>query len=257
MKKIRLHQYLSRSGIFARKQDLLDAITHGHIRVHDTVVTDPHYFIGTRKDVFYKDKRIKPITKKIYVALNKPVGFLSSKLTVNDRKLHKKSVFDLLADSDFEGVKNTLFCVGRLDEDTSGLLLLTNDGCLSNNITDPESTIVKTYAAVLRTPLTAEQKKMLEQGVVIFLEENDIRIPYKTKPATILGNDKKITLQLVEGKKREVRRMLEAVGNSAISLERVSIGSLHLKDLTLASGRYMMLTPEHVALLQQSKENHR
>jgi pseudouridine synthase len=161
-----------------------------------------------------------------------------------DRKLGKKSMFDIIEKDKKldEKTKKTLFSVGRLDEDTSGLIMITNDGKFCTKMTNPKYDVSKAYHAVLEKPLDKEVIAKIEKGIIIELEENGKITRYKTKGCRIAmenSSDKKLTLVLFEGKKREARRIFQAVGNKVLQLERVAIGNLQLKDAGLKEGEFM------------------
>lgn len=239
-KKLRLHQFLSKTGEFRKKEDVFSAIKKKSITVDKEVINNPDFQIKKNSSVCYYDKKLEIVKKPVYILLNKPVCFLSSKLSKKDIELHKKSVFSLIDLP--EQLKQTLFCVGRLDEDTSGLLILTNDGKLSHKITSPVSNIKKTYCATLEKPLKKEDKALLEKGVDITLEENNILSIYKTKPCKIKVIDKtNVEIIVSEGKKREVRRIFESVGNKVLELKRVSIGKIKLDELNIKEGEYRIV----------------
>lgn len=236
MKKIYLHQFLSKAGIFKSKDDLIQAIKNSEIKISNKLIINPRFrFNPKTKLVTYKDKLVKSLKTKIYIIINKPEGYLSSKLTDNDVILKKKSVFDLIKTD--EPTKKTLFSVGRLDESSSGLLIITNDGKLCSEIIDPKNNIKKVYRVILKKPISQEDIKKIEEGITIDLEENGIITKYKTKESKInLETPTRLTITLTEGKKREIKRIFESVNNEVIRLERIGIGNL--KCLNFKSGRY-------------------
>lgn len=237
--KLRLHQYLSRAGIFNGKKGLIESVRNGEVSVGGQVVINPEFiFDPSRKKVFWKGEFVKPIRKSVYILVNKPEGCLSSRLTPTDIRLGKKSVFELIEKLNVSAeVKNSLFCVGRLDEDTSGLLVLTNDGKLGSKLTDPLHGIRKKYLASLERPISTGDLDKLRAGVVINLEENGKVWKYRTKGCSIVRiAPRQLEIILSEGKKREVRRMLEVVGNRVVGLQRVAIGRLSLGMLKLEKG---------------------
>ena len=246
--KIRLHQYLSKTGRFPSKEALWKAIRTREISVNGKVIQNPHYQIRQSEHVTWNAKPIELVKERVYFVVNKPTGYLSSRLAGNDLKLDKKSVFSLVHST--SKVHQSLFCVGRLDEDTSGLLILTNDGKLGYRIAHPSKELPKTYAAELRQPLTRSAKKALEQGVTILLEKNKASTAYTTKPCTVVQQGPTtIHMTITEGKKREVRRMLEAVGNDVVQLTRIAIGNLRLDALRLKEGAYRSFTYEELVEL--------
>lgn len=247
--KVYLHQFLTGSGAFKGKSEVYGALREGEITVDGKVVVNPlHQIKPGRKRVLWKGVPLDS-RGKMYIVMNKPVGFLCSRLTSSDRRLGKKSVFDLLGREIDVGMRNSLFSVGRLDEDTSGLLLLTNDGRLCSRITSPRGRVEKTYLAVLERPLSREEARRLEAGVVIDLEENGRVVGYRTRGCSVTflsGDRSRLHVTVVEGRKREVRRMFESVGNNVVKLERVSIGGLRLRGLGLRRGGYVVSNREFV-----------
>ena len=246
MKKVRLHQFLSRTGKFSGKSDLIESVRNREISVGGKVVTDIHFqFDPSKREVVWKGRKLNVIENKVYLMLNKPAGYLSSRLTPNDVVRRKKSVFELIRMD--ESIKRTLFCVGRLDEDTSGLLIITNDGELGHKITDPKKEIEKTYDVFLDKIVSEEDIEKLSKGVVIDLEENGVIQKYKTKSCRItrLQNDntrlqnEKVRITITEGKKREVRRMFESIGRKVVDLKRIAIGKLELGEVGL--GKYRLV----------------
>jgi len=246
MAKIRLHQFLSKTGVFSVKKDIVDAIKCGKIRIKDKAITNPHHNVSPKDRVFYDGKELFKQTKKVYLILNKPEGYLSSKLTDYDIKEKKESVFSLLKGIK-DNIKQTLFCVGRLDENSTGLLIITNDGEFSHRVTDPESKIKKSYEVELEKPISIAERQRIEQGITIVLEENGIKTNYKTKPCKIEMKDKKsLVATFTEGKKREVRRIFGAVGNRVVKLKRVVIGGLDLNRLKIPEGKYISVSEDFV-----------
>lgn len=242
--KLRLHQFLSRTGTFSSKKELITAIIKAEITIDGKAVTNPMHIFDAKKKVCWKGKPLKRVTAKTYIAINKPEGYLSSRLTPGDARLGKKSVFELLSNALDEKTEKSLFCAGRLDEDSSGLLIITNDGKLGSKITAPGSGIEKTYHAALARPITDGELAKLRKGVTIQLEENGKITSYTTKPCPaeiILPNRKQLKLVLAEGKKREARRMLESIGNKVTQLERTAIGKLTLQELKLEKGQYVIV----------------
>ena len=243
MPKIRLHQFLSKTGEFSSKNDILQNIKNFKIKVDDKVITNPHYQLSKNRAVHYKGKKLTA-KEKIYIILNKPAGFLSSRLSKNDVKLNKKSIFSLIKNLG-GNLESTLSTIGRLDEDTSGLIILTNDGKLIHKIAHPKFSIPKTYLVELERELSNEDKTKVESGVVIELEENGIKTKYKTKPSKINKINKNyLHITINEGKKREIRRMFESVKNKVIKLKRVCIGNLNLEELNIKKGDFKIVNKE-------------
>ena len=168
--------------------------------------------------------------------MNKPAGYLSQKST------EEKTVYDLLNDLNLpkEAILS-LHAVGRLDKDTEGLLFLTNDGKLSDNIMNPKNEIMKKYNAMLENPVNREKIKELEKGIVLEIDYKK----YKTKPCKIKTvGEKEIYISISEGKKRQIRMMFESIGNKVTNLKRVSIAGLQLGKLN--SGEIKQITREEI-----------
>lgn len=227
--EIRLQKYLANNGILSRRK-AEEAILQGKIKVDGQIVTE----LGTKiipslNKVEYEGKIVKNEEEKVYVLLNKPIGYVT---TVKDQ-FGRDIVTDLI-----KGVKVKLLPVGRLDMYTSGALILTNDGDFIYRVTHPKHEIEKTYNVTLRGIIENKHVEELRKGVKI----DD----YITKPADvkILKNDNeknisRIQITIHEGKNRQVRKMCEAVGKSVIALHRAKIGELDVKDLKIGEWRYL------------------
>lgn len=243
--KLYMHQFLSKTGSFRTKKAIVDALRNKEITVDDRIVKDMYFQINPfTRIVKHNGKQLQILRRFAYVVMNKPKGYLCSKLTPNDIEWGKKSVFDLIGiDANLDPLtRNALFCVGRLDEDSSGLLIMTNDGGLGNKVTSPDSKIEKTYRVTLANPITDKIRKQVEAGVTIELEENNHVSKYKTKPCKVkLLAEKELEITVIEGKKREIKRIFEAIGNKVLSLERIRIGKVDLDKLNLEKGKYIVL----------------
>ena len=247
--KLYLHQFLSGTGEFSGKKAVFSAVREGEVSVGGRVVLDSKYhFNPEKKAVSWKGRKLNLPEERIYLLLNKPVGYISSRLSERDMKLGKRSVFELIRGDVPAKARNSLFCVGRLDEGTCGLLVLSNDGKLGSWLAKPQSRIGKTYSVVLDKPLTESQISEIEKGVEIVLEENGKTRKYKTKPCSIVRkSDKTFEITISEGKKREVRRIFESIGSKVARLCRISIGGLRLDDLKIREGSYVAVSKEFLA----------
>lgn len=222
MVKLRLHQFLSKSGIFNNKKEIIDTIREGKIKVANEVITDVDFRVNPKKkNIYYEDKIIR-VKKKRYFLFYKPKRY-------NCQKNQKKTIYNLIEQWDLdEATKKSLFSIGRLDVDSTGLLIITNDGFLSNQILSPGNDIKKTYLVLIDRPITNEDLNKLKTGVVIDLEDRK----YKTKPCDVeIKNNKEILITITEGKKRQIRRMFGALNYKVKELKRISIGNLKLDDL--------------------------
>lgn len=218
MEKQTLLKILTRSGTGSRRK-IADAIKHERVTVNGDVVTAFNQPINLEKDKVLLDGRavvIKP-QKFVYLMLNKPKDVLS---TVRD-ELGRRTVIDLLPE---KYKKLRLYPVGRLDKDTTGLILLTNDGDLTNRFTHPRFGHEKEYHLRINGELKGDEMRRLEGGIK--LEDG------KTSPARVkkLGNGR-YSITIHEGKKRQLRRMFEVLGHFVIELKRVRMGKLKLGDL--------------------------
>ena len=236
--KVRLHQYLSRTGRFASKREVKEAVWSGDITVAGSVIKDIAFqFNANTKAVHWRGERLHlPGLHRTYV-LNKPAGVICSRLNRQERALGKRSVFELLRDVVDDSTYDRMLTVGRLDEATTGLLILTTDGQLVHQIASPENKVAKTYAVRTTPRIVASDAAKLREGVVIELEENGVLRPYQTQPANVaLEADGTVFITISEGKKRQVRRMFASLGVEVIDLHRCSIGGLHLDALRLERG---------------------
>ncbi len=237
---VRLQKYIAMSGVASRRS-AEEMISAGRVMVNNKKITE----LGTKVEigadtVMVDDKIISPETKKYYIMLNKPVGYVS---TVSDQ-FERPTVLDLIG----EEIKARIFPVGRLDYDTSGLLLLTNDGDFTYKVTHPKFNMNKTYIATIKGGITPKGLAQLRGGVVI--EDN-----FKTSPAEVemISCEKGVTqikITIHEGKNRQVRKMFEAVGCKVAELERIKIGTVELGTLPL--GRWRYLTSHEISYLTQT-----
>lgn len=230
---IRLDKFLSQMNIGTRSE-VKDAIRKGKVTVNGVVCKNSDTKIDENSDVVNFDNKEVVYEKFVYYMLNKPAGVVSATKDNLD-----KTVLDLL-----DGVANKdIFPVGRLDKDTEGLLILTNDGELSHNLLSPKKHINKTYLVHTKDDITGEQIKKLEAGVDI--GEDVVTMPAEVK----VTGDKQLLLTIYEGKFHQVKRMLKAVGNEVVYLERKKMGQLVL-DENLKRGEYRKLTLEEINLLK-------
>lgn len=222
MSEIRLNKYIANAGVCSRRAaDKL--IDEKKVKVNGKVVLEKGTVIDTYKDsVEVNGKKISISEEKVYILLNKPKGYI----TTAKEQFNRPFVLDLINE------KERVYPVGRLDMDTSGLLILTNDGQLTNKITHPKNHIHKTYEAILKNELSNVDMQKLEKGVDIG--------GYVTQPAKIqkLG-DKKVRITISEGKNRQVRKMFETVNNKVVELKRISIGKLTLENLEVGKFKYV------------------
>ena len=235
----RLQKFLASAGIASRR-GAEQLILEGKIRVNGVVVKELGTKINVTKDkVFYNGKIVKPETKKVYYILNKPKGYIS---TVKDER-GRKTVVDILSD-----VEERIFPIGRLDYNTEGLLLLTNDGDFMNKLLHPKYEIMKTYVAKIDGIITNDDLYKLANGVK--LEDG------KTAPADVYVDsiDKptktsRIEITIHEGRNRQVRRMFSALGYEVKALKRIAFAGLLLNGLK--RGEYRPLRERELISLRK------
>ncbi|MCY7778706.1 pseudouridine synthase [Bacillus haynesii] len=238
---MRLDKLLSNSGYGSRKE-VKKMLKNGAVRVNDQLVKDAKEHIDPESDdiTVYGESVI--YQEFIYLMMNKPQGVLSA--TEDSRQ---ETVVDLL---DPELLRFEPFPVGRLDKDTEGLLLLTNDGQLAHQLLSPKKHVPKTYEVHVNKPIDQAALDQLEKGV-------DIGEGYVTKPAeaSLLESEngvERLLLTITEGKFHQVKRMLKAVGHDVIYLKRLKMGDVDL-DEELLPGEYRELSEHELAALQNKK----
>ena len=237
---MRLDKFLSENNIGTRKQ-IKEYVKNGRCSVNGVVAGKADIHINDNEDEISFDGNVISYSKFHYYMLNKPKDVVSA---TYDGK--KTTVLDLLAG---ENVKNLTPC-GRLDIDTEGLLLLTDDGKLIHNLLSPKKHVDKVYEVHVKHELSDKDIKTLENGVNIGDRKNDGSIDY-TLPAKVevMGKDEEdrhvLHLTIHEGRFHQVKRMLEAVDNEVLFLKRLSMGTL-LLDENLAPGEYRELTHEEL-----------
>lgn len=237
MERLRLDKLVCDLFKLTRKQAKAD-IAAGNITVNGVVSKKcaEHYLTTDKVE---RNGEIARYQKYVYIMLNKPKGVLSA---TSDR--FAKTAIDLLPK---EMRQRDLFVAGRLDKNTTGFLLLTNDGDFAHNILSPKKHIAKTYVAELRNSLRGDETKMFSEGIKL----ND----FVCKPAKLLEvGPRKVEITVVEGKFHQIKRMFAAVNNEVLELHRVRMGGLMLDD-TLAAGQARYITEDELELLKDGKFN--
>lgn len=238
---MRLNKFLAQSGVASRRK-CDELILAGKVKVNGKLVKELGVEVNVMADsVYFGGKRVKPVNTNVYYKLHKPKGYVT---TASDDK-DRKTVLSLM-----RNVKYRIFPIGRLDYDTEGLLLLTNDGDLTNILTHPKNSVVKTYIANVEGVVSDEEIKQLSSGIDIG--------DYKTKPCSVvlISRDDKFTkleISISEGKNRQIKRMIEAVGKTVAFLKRVSIGDIRLGGL--ARGEYKELTNKEMQYINKLKNS--
>lgn len=256
---MRLDKFLANSGIGTRKE-VKEILKNKKVSVNDIFVKDGKIQIDEEKDVVKYENKIVNYKPFVYIMMNKPAGVISA---TEDN--HHKTVIDLL-NNNYKTYD--IFPVGRLDIDTEGLLLLTNDGVLSHNLLSPKKHVDKKYYVKIARPLSESDIKKLENGIK--LEENFITknakieiiknnfeknsenfefIENKKTENNVKENENLVYITISEGKFHQVKRMFKAVGNEVLYLKRLKMGNLWL-DESLELGKYRELTEEELNSLK-------
>lgn len=235
---MRLNKFLSNSGVASRRKcDQL--ILDGKVFVNGKVITELGTVINERKDkVTIEGKPVKLPSSFVYIKLNKPKGYAC---TANDEK-GRKTIYDLVQ------CDERLFSIGRLDYDTEGLIILTNDGDFANQVGHPKYQIDKEYRVTVEGEVKESEMAVMRKGVVIDGE----RMPSaKVEWLSFENGFTKLSVVIYEGKNRQVRRMFEAVGKTIKLLKRVRIGAVKLGGLS--RGEYRDMTEEELNSLVRGK----
>ncbi len=231
---MRLDKFLCGCGLGTRSQVKKD-IAAGLVTVNGKTALRPKQHIDGAVDRICHGGQPCIYERYVYYLLHKPAGVVSA---TEDKR--ERTVLELLGDTG----RNDLFPVGRLDKDTEGLLLITNDGALAHELTSPSKHTEKEYECHLAYPIDEAQKERLERGV-------DIGEKELTGPAVVrILDEKRITLTITEGKFHQVKRMLHAVGNEVVYLKRLRMGALVL-DKDLPAGSFRRLTKEETESLRK------
>jgi len=224
-KLTRLNKFISNAGVTARRK-ADELIFTGRVTVNMQTVTEPGTKINPEKDVVKVDgEKVRPLTEFIYVVLFKPRGYVT---TTHDEK-GRPTVMDLI------GLNTRLYPIGRLDSDTDGVLLLTNDGEFSNMMMHPRHKVFKTYFAKLDKPIEDHDMKKLKEGIIIDGRPTS-RAKVRIIPHT---DDMNIWISIHEGRNRQVRRMLETLGYIVQRLKRVEYARIGLDGLKPGEWRYL------------------
>lgn len=233
---MRLNKYIAQAGIASRRK-ADELIQNGNVKVNGLTVREMGVQVTEGDVVDVNGKLIEPCEKHVYVMLNKPKGYVT---TMNDDK-GRLTVADLVGDVDAR-----LFPVGRLDYNTTGLLLMTNDGELTQKLTHPKHEVTKTYRAVVQGVLSREKLAHLRRGVDIggFVTSKARVEIVKENPRNTV-----VEIEIHEGKNRQVRKMFAAVGNKVIDLTRIAVGEVRLGRLM--EGHYRKLKPEEIKYLKE------
>ena len=237
---MRINKYLATCGVASRRK-CEEIIMDGRVTVNGKVVTNLATEIQEKKDKVAVDGNSVTFPKGfVYLKVNKPKGYICS---ANDER-GRKVVFDLIEDKSVR-----LFSVGRLDYDSEGLLILTNDGEFSNFLTSAKNHIDKTYIVTAEGEFKESELAVMRAGVV---EEDGTKLPKcKVEFKSFKDNVTRLEITIDEGKNRQIRRMFEAIGRTIIMLKRTSIGGVKLGGLK--RGEYRDLTDEELIMLTKGE----
>lgn len=236
MEEIRIHKYLADAGVMSRRA-AEEAIKRGEIKVNGETAT-VGMKINPENDVLeYKGKAVKLEKKRFaYYMLNKPVGYVT---TLSDEK-GRRCIKDLISD-----IETRVYPVGRLDYDSEGLLLLTNDGVMTERLTHPKHNIAKYYSVTVKGRVTMEQRKAL--GREMELDGYTI-MPVKNRVISMSDEKTVLGMELYEGRNRQIRKMCEKVGLEVLRLRRIAIGDIELG--ALKSGEIKKLSYAQIKYLK-------
>lgn len=227
---MRINKYIAKSGIASRRNaDKL--IEEGKIKINGEVISQPGVQVKEGDVVEYNNEIITPIEQKYYYLLNKPVDYACT----NSKEFDDKIIFDLIDN------KTKLFSIGRLDKDSRGLIIITNDGDIYNSLIHPKSEVFKTYVVRINKKFLPRHKNILETGIDIG--------GYVTSPSKInIIDDRLIEISISEGKNRQIRRMFKALNYEVLDLNRVAIGEITSRNLKI--GAYRNLSENEVNYLK-------
>lgn len=236
---MRINKYLADCGVASRRK-CDELIAQGKVKVNGKVVRELGLDIKPTDVVLFENRAVRPSVKRVYYKLHKPKGYVT---TASDEK-GRKTVVELM-----RKVQERIYPIGRLDYDTEGLLILTNDGDITNILTHPKNNVKKTYIASVEGDITPADIKQITKGVDIG--------GYITQPcsAQILDKDEKFTrveIVIAEGKNHQVKKMFEAVGKTVAFLKRTSIGEIKLGGLS--RGEYKTLTTKEISYLKSLRK---
>ena len=237
MKK-RLQVVLAHAGVCSRRK-AAEIIEKGKVLVNNVVINERGFPVDIEKDTVEVDGRnIGAQKTKVYYLLNKPKGCVT---TVSDDK-GRRTVMNYLPRTKFR-----VYPVGRLDKETEGALVLTNDGDLANKLMHPNYGIIKVYQTEVKKPFQSSQRHRLEKGIILDRKKT---MPCKITIGEIKRNSVILKIELHEGKKRQIRRMMEKVGCYVLALKRISYGGVSLKGLS--SGQCRVLGKGEIDKLKQA-----
>ena len=235
---VSLSKYLAQAGIASRR-NVIELIKTGFVTVNGKIISEPGYKLQPEDKVLFKNKPVK-VQEKIYILLNKPKGYVT---TVSDEK-NRKTVMDLVG-----GIKVRLYPIGRLDRDTTGLLILTNDGILAQKMSHPRYNIPKTYTVVVDRLVSKEDIDKIKTGLHLF--DGFIKVDEVHYMPESRRNHIKVVLH--SGKNRIVRRIFESLEYEVKRLDRIGYAGLGKRGLDI--GQWRHLTSDEVTQLYKKPKS--
>ncbi len=224
---MRLQKYMALCGVASRRKSE-ELILEGIVKVNNKVSQELGVIIDPDKDIVkVNDKRIMAENRKVYIMLNKPIGFVTTLKDEKDRRI----VTDLI-----EGVKERIYPAGRLDADTTGLLILTNDGDLAYKLTHPSKEVMKRYIAIVEGVPNKWELEKFRRGLII---DGKPTAEAFIKIAKRFDDESVLDIAIHEGRNRQVKKMCESINHPVKKLKRISIGELELGGLNLGNWRYL------------------
>ena len=233
---MRLNKYIAEAGTASRRK-ADELILNGNVKINGVSMKEPWYDVTDGDVVEVNGITIRPPGAKIYIMLNKPKGYITSVKDEQDRPV----VTELITD-----IEERLFPIGRLDYNTSGLLILTNDGDIANKLMHPKHKVVKTYRARVSGIISNERLARLRKGVDIggfITSKAEAEVIKQSERFAI------VEIKIQEGRNRQVRKMFAAVGNKVLELERVAVGELYIGHLK--EGHYRKLNKNEIEYLKK------
>jgi 23S rRNA pseudouridine2605 synthase len=236
-----LSKFVAHAGIASRRK-VVDLIRQGLIKVNGKIIKEPGYKLQPDDKVTYHYQQLKAVQQKLYILLNKPKDYIT---TVSDEK-GRKTVMDLIKDA----VGQRLYPVGRLDRDTTGLLIVTNDGAFAQKLSHPRYEVQKIYTVTLNRILHKDDFENIKEGLQ--LADGFIKVDAIAYVNKLPRNHVKVMLH--SGKNRIVRRIFEYLGYDVVKLDRIGYAGLNKRGLSIGQWRY--LTEDEITRLQEtSKES--
>ena len=223
MEEIRLQKYMADCGVASRRK-CEEIIASGNVKVNGITVTELGTKVTDADEISVNGEIVKKVSKKLYIAMNKPVGYITS---ASD-EFNRPTVINLIEDE----IHTRVYPVGRLDYDTEGLLILTNDGDLTYKLTHPKHAVYKTYVATLNDVPHPRDIERLKKGVVVDGKKTQ-------QPKVNWLKDNIIEISISEGRNRQVRKMFQAIGYEVVNLKRIAIGNLVIGNIPLGRWRHL------------------